>query len=154
MKRLLLLLIAALVVTSIGAQTRARAAALPRIQAAEQCAPDCTRDLSEPPQRVRPSPAATPMGWMAVLVCMTMIALGLLVAAARVGKYKRSSAAREAQMVQEWAIGAALARKRMESSAQTAMHSRPEPKVATAKRPPIVPRTADCYWTYQARQLG
>lgn len=154
MKRLLLLLIAALVVTSIAAQTRAHAAALPRIQAAEQCSPDCTRDLSEPPQRVRPSPAATPTVWMAVLVCMTVTALGLLVAAARFGKYRRSSEAREAQMVQEWAIGAALARKRMESGRQTAAHSRPEPKVATAKHSPIVPRTADCYWTYRARQLG
>jgi|SRR5215469_14068760 len=151
MRRLLLLLLAALVITTIAAQTRAHAATLPGIHAAEQCPPHCTADLSEPPQRARPPPAATPMQ-LAVLVCMTMTTLGLLVVAARVHKYRRSSAAREAQLVQEWAIGAALARKQTGSSAHTAVHSRPEPKAATAKRPPIVPRTADCYWTYQARQ--
>ena len=136
MKRLLLLLIAALVVTANPAQTRAQGAALPHIQA------------------MQPSPAATPTAWMAVLVCMTVIALGVLVAAARLSKYRRSSAAREAEIVQEWAVGAAVARKRMACSPQAAVHSRPEPKVNTAKRPTSVPRTADCYWTYQSRQPG
>ena len=162
MKRPLLLLIAALVVTTITAQTRAHAEAPPGIQAGEQCTPDCTPDLdaarvSEPARRGQLPPATTPTVWLAVLLCVVVTTLGFVVAAGRVRKYSHSSAVREAQMLQEWAIGAAQARKRMESSAQSAVHSRPEPKVATAKRSPIAPialATADCYWTYQARQLG
>jgi hypothetical protein len=55
---------------------------------------------------------------------------------------------------------AAAVRERMDSGGvQTMAHLQHRPKEASAKRSPvppvprISPQAADCYWTYQARQL-
>lgn len=160
MKRLLVALLAAFVVTAIAPHTRAHAAALPSLQAAGQCTANCTPDLyaagaSEPGQRVQPPPAQKLTVWLAVLLSMSVTTLGILVLTARVRKQKLLSAAREAQMLQEWAIPAALARKRLDGAAPTVVPSKPEPTVVTEKRSPkaaIAAQSADCYWAYQARQ--
>ena len=93
-----------------------------------------------------------------LLACVLLVMASLVIMASRVRTQSRSRAAREAQMLREWAVQAAVLRNPMDGGAQTMMHLQPAPEEATGKRSPvpqdaqITPQTADSYWTYQARQ--
>lgn len=165
MKRLLLLVMAASVVSTVTVQNTAHATALPPAQGAVQCAPRCATDsyavgvsASEPQPPLHATPAERSTfslafflvhddggAWRCSLVCSSPRATAL----------EHSS---RSTSLQEWAIQAAFARKRKHGGGtQPAAHSQREPKAITSKRSanaPVASRTSDCYWSYQARQLG
>jgi hypothetical protein len=164
MKRVLMLLLAASMASAtVTAETLSHTEAPPHTQAAGQCASDCDPGMNSPADfesssHLRGSmPAARATMLLMILVCVSLIMASLVIMASRVRTQSRSRAAREAQMLQEWAVQAAVLRKPMDGGAQTMTHWRPV-KEATGKRSPvprdaqITPQTADSYWTYQARQ--
>lgn len=88
-------------------------------------------------QALHPS-ERSPHGGIAVmllLVCVLLAVSSAAVLISRARRHRRLSAAREARMLQQLVAQAAALRKPMESGVQTK------------------PRTASCYWSYQARQL-
>ena len=165
MKRLLILLIAASMVGTVAAQTLPHTEAFPRTQAAVACAPDCSPGLYLPTgfesgSHLRASaPAARRWMFPLVLACAVLSQASLMILVFRARRYSRSRASREAQMLRELAIQAAVLVKPARRGAQPTARVRPELKDARTQHSSVPPAaqvaagTADCYWAYQARQL-
>jgi len=160
MKRLLVLLVAASI-AAIAVPACAHAQAPQGTQATVRCVSDCGPDVnatvgSENRMSLRTPPAARPAMFMAVIFSTIFTLISAAILAGRLRRQRRSSEAREAEMLQELVLQAAVLRKQGGAGAPTAMPMRSAPKEDTVRRAAAAQTAAQTgdYWAYQSRRLG